>query len=195
LTHHRPFAVAAFLGASLSFAIAPASAQQTGPGSWVRCAVENGTCRVPFPTQVRYGARSHYVTRVTGSDIGCNNRTFGDPLVGVVKACDYFAPKAPAPQKRAVVGSNCPAPGSLRSQNSSRAVKITVANSSFRPLKIYWLDYNGGMKFYRELAHGQSYVQSTYAGHPWVAVDRSGKCVGGPFMPGTNGTLWEVFGD
>ncbi len=187
--------MAAFLGASLSFAVAPSSAQQTGPGTWVRCAVEDGICRVPYPTQVRYGARSRYVTRVTGGAIGCDNRTFGDPLAGVVKACDYFAPKPAAPQQRAAAGANCPAPGSLRSRNSSSPVKLTVANSSFRPLKIYWLDYQGGMKFYRELAHGQDYVQPTYVGHPWVAVDRSGRCVGGPFTPGANGTLWEIFGD
>ena len=193
MKHLRPFVAAAFLGASSSFGVAPASAQTEGPGSWVRCAVENGICRPPYPTQVRYGAGSRYVTRVTGGDIACDNRTFGDPVVGVVKACDYFAPGAP--QRRTTVGANCPAPGSLRSQNSSRPVKLTVANSSFRPLKIYWLDFQGGMKFYRELAHGQDYVQPTYVGHPWVAVDRSGRCVGGPFTPGANGTLWEIFGD
>ena len=150
---------------------------------------------MPYPTQVRYGAGSRWVERVANGQIGCDNRTFGDPLVGVVKACDYFAPQAAAPKPRAVAGSNCPAPGSLRSRNSSSPVKITVANSSFRPLKIYWLDYQGGMKFFRELAHGQDYAQPTYVGHPWVAVDRSGRCVGGPFVPGSNGTLWEIFGD
>ena len=195
MTCRQIFCAGALVAASLTFGAVPASAQKAGPGSWVRCAVENGICRVPYPTQVRYGARSRWVERVANGQIGCDNRTFGDPIVGVVKACDYFAPKPPAPPKRAAVRSNCPAPGSLRSQNSSIPVKMTVANSSFRPLKIYWLDYQGGMKFYRELAHGQDYVQPTYVGHPWVAVDPSGRCVDGAFTPSTDRTLWEIFGD
>lgn len=193
MTFLRIAGAAVFTVLSMSLAASPASAQQGAAGAWVRCAAEHQVCRVPYPTQVRYGVGSRWVERVANGTIGCDNKTFGDPNYGVVKACDYFSPKAAAP-KPAAVRSNCPVPGSLRSANSSTAVKITVANSSNRPLKIYWLDYQGGMKFYRDLTPGQSYVQATYVSHPWIAVDGSGRCAGGAFLPGQHGTTWEIFG-
>lgn len=188
----RMAAVGAFGGALMWLAASPASAQQGIAGTWVRCAAEHQVCRVPYPTQVRYGAGSRWVERVANGKIGCDNKTFGDPNYGVFKACDYFAPTAAAPKPAAVVRSNCPAPGSLRSANSSTAVNITVANGSNRTLKIYWLDYQGGMKYYRDLSPGQSYVQATFVSHPWIAVDGSGRCAGGAFLPGRNGTVWEI---
>lgn len=191
MTFHRMAAMAAFSGALMSFGASPASAQQATAGSWVRCAAEHQVCRVPYPTQVRYGAGSRWVERVASGKIGCDNKTFGDPNYGVFKACDYFAPTAAAP-KPVAVRSNCPAPGSLRSANSSNAVKITIANRNNQTLKIYWLDYQGGMKFYRDLAPGGSYVQATYVSHPWIAVDGGGRCVGGVFLPGQQGTVWEI---
>ena len=72
---------------------APASAQQ----QWVPCAVENGVCRTPYPTTVRYGARGAFAVRQANGVIACNNRTFGDPLYGVVKGCAYLARQAAFP--------------------------------------------------------------------------------------------------
>lgn len=66
-----------------------ASAQQ-----WVPCGVENGVCRTPYPTTVRYGARGAFAVRQANGVIACNNRTFGDPLVGVLKGCAYLARQA-----------------------------------------------------------------------------------------------------
>jgi len=59
---------------------------------WVPCAREHQFCATPFPTIVRYGARGAYARRHTrGDGIPCSNDVFGDPLVGVVKHCDYWA--------------------------------------------------------------------------------------------------------
>jgi len=59
---------------------------------WVRCAEEHGYCATPFPTIVRYGARGVYARLHTrGGGIPCNNEVFGDPLVGVVKHCEFWA--------------------------------------------------------------------------------------------------------
>ena len=59
---------------------------------WVHCAWENRWCATPFPTMVRYGARGAFARRHGGPrGIPCNNGVFGDPLVGVVKHCDFWA--------------------------------------------------------------------------------------------------------
>ena len=70
----------------------PAAAQQ-----WVPCAVENGVCRAPYATVVRYGARNVFAFRQTNGTIRCDNRTFGDPLYGVVKSCAFLARQAVNP--------------------------------------------------------------------------------------------------
>jgi hypothetical protein len=68
---------------------------------WTYCAPENGTCTVSGTREVRYGASGTYAIRTATSSIACNNTTFGDPLPGVVKACEYSdtttSEPAPAP--------------------------------------------------------------------------------------------------
>lgn len=58
---------------------------------WVRCAEEHGFCRTPFPTVVRYGANGVFAKRRARGGLPCANEVFGDPLVGVVKHCDFWA--------------------------------------------------------------------------------------------------------
>lgn len=94
------------------------------------------------------------------------------------------------------VGDGCPAPGSVRSVDSNRAAVIHFANSTGRPLEIYWLDFKGRRQFYRELQTGQDYRQPTYLTHPWIAVDRAGTCVDGVLKASHAGdNLMELFGD
>ncbi|WP_407047903.1 hypothetical protein [Methyloraptor flagellatus] len=87
--------VAVAAGAAAIVALAtPAAAQfdRPGGGRWVRCAQEDGYCRVPYPTIVRYGANNNVVERrVNGGGIACNNRTFGDPAYGIRKICLFLA--------------------------------------------------------------------------------------------------------
>lgn len=66
-----------------------------GSWQWVWCADENDTCSVPGTNNVRYGEEvsgvEYYnqINDVTGS-ISCNNATFGDPITGTRKHCDYY---------------------------------------------------------------------------------------------------------
>jgi hypothetical protein len=62
----------------------------TAEAGWVRCSREHGFCATPFPTVVRYGANGVYAKRRAGGGLPCNNWVFGDPLVGVVKHCDFW---------------------------------------------------------------------------------------------------------
>ncbi|MEM7799095.1 MAG: Ig-like domain-containing protein [Chloroflexota bacterium] len=58
---------------------------------WISCAQENQVCELPIDTIVRYGGpeRHNYLERSAGS-ITCDNGTFGDPLPGAGKGCDYW---------------------------------------------------------------------------------------------------------
>lgn len=59
---------------------------------WVNCARENGFCRIPFPTRVRYGSEGYFAFReVEGRGIPCNNEMFGDPAHGLRKACWFLS--------------------------------------------------------------------------------------------------------
>jgi Fibronectin type III domain len=75
-------------------------AEARNRNSWIYCAPEHGNCTVPSQRVVRYGANgTYFYMSVTGA-VGCNNASWGDPLVGVLKKCDYAASttrSAPAP--------------------------------------------------------------------------------------------------
>ncbi|CDX11732.1 conserved exported hypothetical protein [Mesorhizobium sp. ORS 3324] len=53
-----------------------------------RCADEGGTCRLPYPAEVVYGARGYTTSRfINRPAVRCANRVFGDPAPGLPKAC------------------------------------------------------------------------------------------------------------
>ncbi|GEM_PF-5034124 len=59
---------------------------------WMTCANEGEKCNVPGISTVRYGADGTYnVARGVEKTIECNNETFGDPVPGIVKSCEYLA--------------------------------------------------------------------------------------------------------
>jgi Flp pilus assembly pilin Flp len=60
------------------------------PAAWHACASEGGFCSFTGPAMVRYGANGIYATLTVSNGIGCDNETFGDPVPGVVKSCQYF---------------------------------------------------------------------------------------------------------
>ncbi len=59
------------------------------PEEWVYCADEGGACTFSGTRTVRYGAESSYNYLEATNSIACNNSTFGDPIVGTVKTCEY----------------------------------------------------------------------------------------------------------
>jgi hypothetical protein len=63
-------------------------------GNWTACAAENGTCAVSGLRTVRYGANGTYVYKTVMGNVACNNATFGDPIMGVVKTCAVDASAA-----------------------------------------------------------------------------------------------------
>jgi len=45
---------------------------------------------------------------------------------------------------------------------------VQFVNNAGVPVEVYWRDYQANEHLYRTLQPGQSYVQSTFATHPWV---------------------------
>src|SRR5499425_984377 len=58
--------------------------------SWTFCANENQFCSFTGTKLVRYGAGTSFTFQTATNGIACNNATFGDPIVGTVKHCDYM---------------------------------------------------------------------------------------------------------
>jgi hypothetical protein len=131
------------------------------------------------------GSRNYCGQHRNGAEVlfwkdGCNR-----PPITI--QCVIRTAGAPAPGPSAT-GPGCPAPGTVRSDNSAQKSALEFENRSGRRVDIFWLDYKGGRKHYKTLNPGQNYTQSTFATHPWIAVDPSGRCIGGVFRanPGRN---------
>lgn len=47
-----------------------------------------------------------------------------------------------------------------------------MTNDLEEPIKLYWVDYDGGLTFYQEVYPDTTYEQATMETHPWnVKVD------------------------
>lgn len=74
--------ISAFVASMYAIAPAPAEAAQLQ-----RCAGENETCRLPYPTEVIYGANGRGTSQfIDGPNVRCSNQVFGDPAPGARKA-------------------------------------------------------------------------------------------------------------
>ncbi|MDK9694795.1 MAG: hypothetical protein OEL76_00210 [Siculibacillus sp.] len=93
---------------------------------------------------------------------------------------------APPPPPAVRTGRNCPAPGSVRSKNSNRALNVTFFNATNMPLDIVWIGFDGTWKKYQTVGPNKVVKQQTYASHPWIAVDARGNCHGGVMIPDPN---------
>lgn len=66
---------------------------------------------------------------------------------------------------------SCKAESKLRSLNGDQSTTIRLINRGSHTYKVYWLDYQGHRKHYRDLAPGERYDQQTYVTHPWVITE------------------------
>ncbi|MFI6077376.1 trehalase family glycosidase [Actinoplanes sp. NPDC051343] len=74
---------------------APAIAYRSLPGSWSRCATENGVCSVSGPSVVAYGTGTRFNYLSSSSNVRCDNTAFGDPSPNVAKWCYTASPTGP----------------------------------------------------------------------------------------------------
>jgi hypothetical protein len=74
--------------------------------------------------------------------------------------------------------SRCDAEPVARSLHAQHATEVVFKNNNTHAVRIWWLNYTGKRVWYQTLAPGESYTQSTYLTHPWIATDKQGRCVG-----------------
>ena len=88
---------------------APAITYQALPGTWSRCAAENGTCDVTGPSVIAFGANAKFNYVSTSSDTTCDDAVFGDPDSGVAKWCyvESTTPASPGWQQCAAENGTC----------------------------------------------------------------------------------------
>jgi hypothetical protein len=84
----------------------------------------------------------------------------------------------PLPEEETPILTPTPVPqtapveqGPVCSTGSDVAVNLTFVNNSDQTVDVYWIDYNCEQQLYGTLEPGGSYLQGTYATHPWVFVD------------------------
>jgi hypothetical protein len=58
--------------------------------SWEKCATQNSVCTFSGTKIVRYGAKGNFHYMKTSNSITCDNKTFGNPLIGTLKSCEYL---------------------------------------------------------------------------------------------------------
>jgi hypothetical protein len=75
------------------------------------------------------------------------------------------------------LAAECPSEGGLRSLSGAERTRISFRNERFGRIHIFWIDYEGQRQLYRTLAPGQSQTFQTFATHPWVLTDASGRCL------------------
>lgn len=78
----------------------------------------------------------------------------------------FFA--ASGSHAQSLYGQNCPN-YQARSPSSNQAVTMRITNDSPEAADLYWVDFNGQLKFYKRVFQRDVYVQQTFAGHIWIA--------------------------
>jgi chitinase len=68
----------------------------TGPSGYTYCAPENSTCSFSGTASVAFGANGLFYYQTLTNGASCTDAVFGDPDVGVVKACFYQPVTTPA---------------------------------------------------------------------------------------------------
>ncbi|MEM7130564.1 MAG: SdrD B-like domain-containing protein [Chloroflexota bacterium] len=76
------------------------------PGQWAFCSNEYETCTISGTATVRYGKNGIYNYQTATDSISCNNQTFGDPLYGTAKTCEYYALDSGSGQVVATTSTN-----------------------------------------------------------------------------------------
>lgn len=68
--------------------------------------------------------------------------------------------------------------GTLPKSNSGTFLLLTFENKTGHKVKLYWVDYGGGLKYYADIAAGDSREQTTYSGATWLIADADDNYLG-----------------
>ena len=99
------------------------------------------------------------------------------PLTGIALALGSAGFAQARPQTAGVQSGLC-----RITQNHSLVGKtrtsLRFVNETKARVRIDWLNYSGARVFYKALAPGAGYTQSTWLTHPWVVINSAGRCIG-----------------
>jgi serine protease AprX len=159
-------------------------------GSWIRCAGEGQPCVVPGTTTVRYGANDTYVTLSATTSINCDNATFGDPVYGTYKACDYLVGEvvnAPteAPTQAVVAGESVATPDAATTATKWNAREWASASNRGSAWTNMVFDTDGRMI-------SGTWTGITWTGVTWTGITWSGTAWSGAVWTGVTwtGVTW-----
>jgi len=76
------------------------------------------------------------------------------------------------------VQNNCSYADSLSSPNGGvQPTSIKFVNQTSSELKIYWINFTGGLTFYHDLLPNETVTQGTFLQHPWYITTEDEECV------------------
>jgi hypothetical protein len=73
--------------------------------------------------------------------------------------------------------SSCDAESYDASLPSSESTGISFINRGDKPVKVYWLNFQGSRVLYQSLPPGGRYAQPTFNGHNWLVATMSDECL------------------
>jgi hypothetical protein len=107
--YFRGVSPGAYTVAYSASATAPPISYRELPGTWTRCAAENGSCAVSGSSVIAFGAGGDFNYLETSNTTTCNDTAFGDPAPNVPKWCYVQTAQLAAPgwQQCATENQNC----------------------------------------------------------------------------------------
>jgi hypothetical protein len=74
---------------------------------------------------------------------------------------------------------SCDAEANYASRPSNESTGIAFVNRGDKPVKVYWLNFQGERKLYNKyLAPGAKHTQQTFVGHNWLITTLTEQCIG-----------------
>lgn len=121
-------------------------------------------------------------TDVTGS--GCDNLTSALPKVKIFRgvdldevAADAKARKEEEKKEEELILRVKLKWNPATTENPPRSVgggvlsSMAIKNSRSEPVKLYWVEYNGNLKYYAEIAPGMTLTRGTFSKATWLITD------------------------
>ncbi len=66
---------------------------------------------------------------------------------------------------------------------SGEFTSVTITNAKDYMVKLYWVEYGGGLRFYHDIAPGASLKRNTYSNATWVITDKDDTPLGYFLVP------------
>jgi von Hippel-Lindau disease tumor supressor len=96
-------------------------------------------------------------------------------ILAVLAACVSLAVCASWTAARPFADKKHPAEeAGLKSYDTQIDSTISFVNKGKKPVKVYWINYEGERMHYKTLDAGESYDQPTFLTHPWLIADEAG---------------------